>query len=256
LKPQEKLARAVFKRYGMIPTWPVGHRIAVGDVVSRADGGIHRETTLESLIGNEHSLVVDEDAMVERIKLSDGVVFEMATNTGVDAGVTSGKAQIGFGSQASFIIVVEGGTLTAYEELWDVRRCMLALHHDGKWDQSWQLVTTVRSADACTMLVSDRADVRAEARLRPGGIAGDLLDALDVGSEVSWSTRGGLDSIAGHCTPLHSVLRVSKRVGLKARTKDGVKFQSGGQAYETGFGVEVVGPEEAGLADEANSGAD
>jgi hypothetical protein len=252
LKPQEKLARAVFRRYGMVPTWPVGHRIAVGDVISRADGGFRRETTLKSLVGDGESLAEREDAMVQKIKLSDGVVVDIAAN----ADTIGGKAQIGFESKASFVIVVEGGAVTAYDELWAVRHRMLALHRAGEWDRSWQLVTSVRSADACTMLVSDRAGVRAEARLRPGQLAGDFLDALDVGSEVSWVTAGGLASVDGPCTPLHSVLQVAKRIGGKARTRDAFGVHAGADTSEADvdeaesqFTVEVVGPEEAGLAD-------
>lgn len=252
LKPQEKLARAVFKRYGMIPTWPVGHRIAVGDVISRTDGGFHRETTFQSLIGTGSSLVVSEDPTVQKIKLSDGVAVDIAAN----ADATAGKAQIGFGSKASFVIVIEGGAVTAYDELWAVRHRMLSLQQAGLWDRSWQLVTSVRSADACTMLVSDNSGVRAEVRLRPGELTGNFLDALDVGSEVSWVTTGGLASIAEHCTPLHSVLRVVKRIGRKARTRDGGGLRSGANVSETDVdqagsevGIEVVGPEEAGLAD-------
>jgi hypothetical protein len=162
LKPQEKLARAVFRRYGMVPTWPVGHHIAVGDVISRADGGFHRETTLRGLVGNGGSLTEREDAVVQKIKLSDGVAVDIAAN----AETVGGKARIGFESKASFVIVIEGGAVTAYDELWAVRQHMLALHQTGRWDRSWQLVTSVRSADACTMLVSDQAGVRAEARLR------------------------------------------------------------------------------------------
>jgi hypothetical protein len=253
LKPHQKLAWAVFRRYGMVPTWPVGHYIAVGDVISRTDGGFHRETTLKSLVGSGESLAERQDAMVQKIKLSDGVVVDIAAN----AETVGGKAQIGFASKASFVIVIEGGAVTAYDELWAVRHRMLALHQAGLWDRSWQLVTSVRSADACTMLVSDQAGVRAEARLRPGQLAGDFLDALDVGSEVSWVTAGGLASIAEHCTPLHSVLQVVKRIGRKARTEDKVGIHAGAEVSEidpdgagSEFTVEEVGPEEAGLADQ------
>jgi hypothetical protein len=248
MKPQEKLARAVFERYGMLPMWPVDHRIAVGDVISRTAAGIRRETTLDELVGNDAPLAITEDIKVQKIKISDGVKFESSANTTVNAGVVDGTVGIGFGSRASFVILVEGGGLTTYDELWAVRKRMLSLHSEGSWDSSWQLVTSVRSADACTFLVSDKAGVKAVARLRPGILTGDLLDVLNVGSEVVWSTDGGLESVGEGCTPLHSVLRV--RRGIRTRTVDGLKISSGAESPEDDVEIDVVGPEEAGLADE------
>lgn len=249
MKLQEKLAGAVLKRYGMIPTWPVGHPLAVGDVISRTDVGIQVETTLASLLGDGGSPSISEIPTTDRIKLSDGIKVEAAANTNA----AGQRARIGFTARASFVIVAEGGTLTEYDELWKVRKHLEALHKAGRWDRSWQLVTSVRSADACTVLVSDKAGVRAEARLRPGLIAGDLLDVIDVGSDVSWNSDGGLDSVAKHCTPLHRALWIERRFGGKVRTTSGVRIEAGGHEAEAEAKVDVkeVGPVEAGLADEA-----
>jgi hypothetical protein len=236
------LVRDVYRKTGLIPTWPAGEPLRVGQIISRTKTGFLPENSLDNLLPRQ-SFEVTEDVPSDEqriIRLSKGVTAELAAA----AAALPARMNLNFGAASSYVFVVRGGSVRRYAQVSEVKKAMLKLKEEGRWEDDWQLVWWVRSADSCAVLLSTDKNLSAEVGLR-AGIPWDPdqfdLTLLDVDSKMAWQPSNGIASREPHSTPLHKCLRIK---GLRSRVSEGNIESAGPGGPEDDYVVDVVDPEQ------------
>lgn len=252
-----KLLEDVYRQAGVVPTWPVLDRIDVGQIITRTAGGLRHQTTLKDLLPQE-SFPVHEDEPEKKdhvFRVAYGVAAEL--NAGATASVASLKLR--FEEASSYLFLLRGGRVRRFEQQLGVRQAMLRLRSEGIWQKDWHLVSWVRSAATCVVLIADEAGLVATATAQVGLPASvDHLDlaALDISSNVAWTPTRGIDYRTSDATPLHQALRVKR--WPRRKVVEGTRpIEAGGDQDmdDAEYAVEVVDPEEI-FRSESSSGSE
>lgn len=245
MKIAGKYARAVQRGTGMLPTWPAGMRLGVGDVISVGEtGALRRETRLRDLVDWPLRDAVEESDTQELFRYqSDGTVHldEEGSTPGL-------RLALSFSSGKSFIAVGEGGRSAEYLYQNDVQYAMAELHSQGRWKPTWRLVTTVGAFDASTVVIAETRGATAllDAALIPG-TSSEVLGAIRAGGNAEWRRGSGSIRTQRSGTLVYRALQVDGRKNSLPHISEGKFADSGFDEPHQGLRVRPVELEDIGL---------
>lgn len=209
----------VYAALRYLASWPPSSRVEVGDIAVMQDRSLERQLSLRDL--DIDTAVLHGSEIHDRGWASSGTVKLSANASAsgpVHPGVTGGtECEVSFHAKHAILLRAGRSREDSMDRLDRVKREMLRLHNEGKWNSEWVLVTHVVHAGSLLVLVSNQKG--ASARLSVSGSVG--ADALALALARSNVTLVGASGMAYEehseqdATPLYLAIRVQERVGRK-----------------------------------------
>lgn len=210
----DKYARAARDDYGLGVTWTPDQPIAVGDVIrqDRASGA----TIVHKRLADFPSVSASVPAPMAPMATGAVVVLQRDVDItgGISAEVGPAAAEVTFGGESSFLFVGKGGSTTRYPTLAPVIVAVEALRESGAWDDSWKLVTAVRSYSESALIISRGAGATAQVAV-PVTVAPSFA-AIDLKVGFGFSSGSAAQWSMVDATPFFEAVRV---VGATAWNK-------------------------------------
>jgi hypothetical protein len=231
-KPWERYTDEIYAGLDYLASWPPSGRAEVGDVARFEGRTLERQTTLAEL-GVEATTVAGNEVQERGLASAKTVVVNSGLAAGgpLEAGVTAdAELTVEFGAEHSFLMRAERTREESLDRMERVRRELLRLHDEGKWQQDWVLVTHSILAERLIALISSGQEASARLRLSVG-IAEDAgaLARAQGRLTVTHATGMAYEELgAENTTPLYQAVRVQrrpvrgdrvKRVGKRGRAR-------------------------------------
>lgn len=215
----ELYATFLFDQYGYRATWPLGLRLALGDVGFLENGVFDRYTNLHALgvtcetqkssAARERATHVSSDAVEVRIKVAGEPAPGYSALLQGHVGLL-----IRFQEQSGFIVSFHGMSHWSIVDHRALQQQILDLYRQGTWERRWFVVTQLIAARSATVLISEATGGEVELSAK-ASIAPDLGGLGDAEAGLAIVRSQGLSTALlseGSLTPMFRARHLRRRL--------------------------------------------
>lgn len=222
-KVWQRYTKDIYAGMRYLPSWPPSARAEVGDVGILKRGTLERQMSIGDL---GLPMTTIDGAMVgtrgwassKAVVVSPGVAAAAPVHPGLSA---AAELKVRFEGKHEILLRVERSRERSLDRLDLLKRELLRLHDEGRWERDWILVTKTIRAQRQIALIANRKGASADLRLS-GGLAQDAGGLATVGGELTVASSSEMaysETEAEGTTPLYLAIRVQKRVARDNRVK-------------------------------------